>query len=67
MLPSLVESEDFDPRKRYVRAQSYADSIWKRWLDEYVPAVNRRSEWSEAAADELKTSDLVWLAEDLSP
>ena len=67
MLPSLVESDDFDHRKRYVRAQSYADSIWKRWLDEYVPALNRRSKWSKCASDELKTGDLVWLAKDSSP
>ena len=52
MLRSLVENEDFDHRKRYVRAQSYADSIWKRWLDEYVPALSHRSKWSKAAADE---------------
>ena len=67
MLPSLVECDDFDHRKRYVRAQSYADSIWKRWLDEYVPALNRRSKWSKSASDELKTGDLVWLAEHSSP
>ncbi|XP_075243888.1 uncharacterized protein LOC142338139 [Convolutriloba macropyga] len=67
MLPSLVESDDFDHRKRYVRAQSNADSIWKRWLDEYVPALSRRSKWSKSASDELKTGDLVWLTEDSSP
>ena len=67
MLPSLVESEDFDHRKWYLRAQSYADSIWKRWLDEYVPALNRYSKWSKATADELKTGDLEWLAKDSSP
>ena len=67
MLRSLVENEDFDHRKRYVRAQSYADSNWKRWLDEYVPALSHRSKWSKAAADELKTGDLIWLAKDSSP
>ena len=67
MLPSIVECEDFDHRKRYVRAQPYADSIWKRWLDEYVQALNQRSKWSKAAADELKTGDVVWLAENSSP
>ena len=68
MLPSLVESEDFDHRKRYVGAQSYAESIWKRWLDEYVPALNRRNKLSKSASeDKLKTGDLVWLAKDSSP
>ena len=36
-------------------------------MDEYVPALNRRSKWSKSASDELKTRDLVWLAEELSP
>ena len=67
MLPSLVENENFDRRKRYVRALSYADSFWKPWLNEYVPALNRRSKWPKAAADELKTGDLVWITENLSP
>ena len=67
MLPSLVESEDFDHRKRYVRAQSYADSIWNRWLHGYVPALNPRSKWAKAAADELKSGDLVRLAKDSFP
>ena len=67
MLPSLVEREDFDHRKRYVRPQSYADSIQKLWLDEYVPALNRRSKWSKSDSDELKRGDLVWLAKVSSP
>ena len=67
MLPSLVESENFDHRKRYVRAQSYADSIWKRWLNEYVPALNRRCKWSKSTSDGLKTGALVLLADDSSP
>ena len=36
-------------------------------MDEYVPALNRRSKWSKSTSDELKTGDLVWLAEDTSP
>ena len=66
MVPPLDESDNFDHRKLYVRAQSYVDSIWKRWLDECVPAVNRRSKWSTAAAMDLMSGDLVWLAEDSS-
>ena len=28
--------ENFEYKKRYVQAQSYANSIWSRWLREYV-------------------------------
>ena len=42
-IPSIVGVDEFDHRKRYARAQSYANAIWARWLKEYVPALNRRS------------------------
>ena len=32
--PSLLLGENFDHKKRYVRAQSYANAIWSRWLRE---------------------------------
>ena len=40
--PSLLPGEHFDLKKRYVRAQSYANAIWSRWLREYVPSLNKR-------------------------
>ena len=64
-VPSLLSEEDFDHRKKYVRAQCYADSIWKKWLAEYVPNLNRRSKWSTPANTELKSGDLVWVADEL--
>ena len=30
--PSLSFQEHFDHRKQYIRAQSYANAIWSRWL-----------------------------------
>ena len=43
--PSLSFQEHFDHRKQYIRAQSYANAIWSRWLRDYVPALNKRSKW----------------------
>ena len=40
-IPSLVGRNEFDHRKRYARAQSYANAIWSRWIREYVPNVDR--------------------------
>ena len=56
---SIVGVDEFDHRKRYSRAQSYANAIWARWLKEYVPALNRRSKWQTPAEQHLKVGDLV--------
>ena len=62
-VPSLLSEEDFDHRKRYVRAQCYVESIWKMWLAEFVPNLNRRSKWSTLAKTELKSGHILWVAD----
>ena len=42
-LPSIIGVDEFDHRKRYARAQSYANAIWSRWIKAYVPTLNRSS------------------------
>ena len=66
MVLSYIEIGPINHRRRYVRAQSYADLIWKRWLHQFVPALNCRTKWSTAAADVLKTGGLLWPTEDAS-
>ena len=66
-LPSFASCIDFDHRKRYARAQSYANAIWSRWLAEFVPLLNRRSKWSTPPAESLKFGDLVWIADESAP
>ena len=41
--PPLDFEQNFNNRKRYSRAQSYANAIWTRWLREYVPMLNKRA------------------------
>ena len=53
--PSLLPGEHFDHKKRYVRAQSYANAIWSRWLREYVPSLNKRVKWHTHFDSTLKT------------
>ena len=48
-IPSVVGNNEFDHRKRYARAQSYANAIWSRWIREYVPTLNRRCKWQTPA------------------
>ena len=66
VLPSHQQA-DIDHRKCYARAQAYSDTIWYRWLREYVPTLNRRSKWSSHSNRDLKTGDLVWIVEPTSP
>ena len=46
-----------------MRAQSYANTIWSRWLREYVPSLNKRVKWHTDSDSTLKTVDLVWVIE----
>ena len=66
-IPSVVGNNELDHRKRYARAQSYANAIWSRWIKEYVPTLNRRSKWQTPAEQHLKTGDLVWIVEETNP
>ena len=66
-IPSIVGNNEFDHRKRYARAQSYANTIWSRWIRECVPKLNRRSNWQTPAVQHLKTGDLVWIVEETNP
>ena len=63
-IPSVVGNNEFDYRKRYARAQPYANAIWSRWIREYVPTLNRRSKWQTPAEQHLKTGDLVGIVEE---
>ena len=51
----------------YARAQAYANEIWKRWLKEYVPALNSGSKWRTQPTGVLKNGDLVWIVDDDNP
>ena len=66
-IPSVFGNNELDHRKRYARAQSYANAIWSRWNKEYVPTLNRRSKWQTPAEQHLKTGDLVWIVEETNP
>ena len=61
-LPSLTLIDDFNHRKRYARAQAYANAIWKRWLKDYLPLLNQPFfKWKFPSDEMLKTGDLVWI------
>ena len=51
-------------RKIFKSSQAYADMIWKRWTNEYLPQWNSRSEWFSKQEENISVGDLVWLVED---
>ena len=66
-LPPAVSNSDPNLRKRYTKAQAYANGIWSRWLSEYVTSLHKRSKWHSSSATELKSGDLVWIADGTNP
>ena len=50
-----------------MQAQAYANAIWSRWLQEYVPSLNKRTKWNIPSPEKLRTGDLVWIWESNSP
>ena len=49
-------------RKMFRLCQAYADMIWKRWVAEYPPQNNVRTQWSKHKAN-VEAGDLVWLVD----
>ena len=64
--PGLFVREDLYRRKQWRRAQFLADCFWKRWLREYVPALQQRQKWVREKGN-LKVNDLVMLVDENSP
>lgn len=49
-------------RSSYQRSQFLSDAIWKRWLKEYFPTLNKRSKWFSDGKP-VQVGDLVYVAE----
>ena len=65
--PSLSFEKNFDHKKRFDRAQSYANAIWTRWMREFIPSLNRRAKWHNQSEFKMKAGDLVWVIEPDTP
>lgn len=50
-------------RDSYKRSQVLADRLWKRWLAEYLPHINRRTKWHSEQAP-LEVGEVVFIADD---
>ena len=62
--PFIPNSEVYSNHRKLFRScQASADIIWRRWVREYLPQNNVRSQWNKSQANS-EVGDLVWLIED---
>ncbi|XP_062703537.1 uncharacterized protein LOC134285991 [Aedes albopictus] len=60
-VPKTDEGEAL--RDLYKRSQALTDRLWKRWVAEYVPAINQRTRW-HAEVQPISQGDLVHIADE---
>ena len=62
-IPFIPNAEIYsNHRKMFRSCQAYADMIWKRWVTEYLPQNNVRTQWNKSEAN-VQVGDLVWLVD----
>ena len=62
-VPFLPNAEIYsNHRKMFRSCQAYADMICKRWVSEYLPQNNVKTQWNKSEAN-VQVRDLVWLVD----
>jgi len=61
--PGIFVSQDNYSRQRWRQVQYMADIFCKRWMQEYLPLLQRRSKWVSETRD-FRSGDVVLLVED---
>ena len=61
--PGVFVKDDSFSRKRWRKVQFLADHYWKRWIQEYLPTLQKRSKWVKSRRN-VQIGDLVLIAED---
>ena len=67
-IPPIVFEETDKPLSfnSWKEVQKVSNHFWKRFLKEYLPALDRRQKWNKATSP-LKVNDIVWLLQDVTP
>ena len=64
--PGSFVTEDIFVRKKWRQVQILADHFWKRWLKEYIPALQERQKWQRPRRN-AEVGDLVLLVDESLP
>ena len=64
--PGSFVKEDIFVRKKWRQVQIFADHFWKRWLKEYMPALQERQKWQRPRRN-AEVGDLVLLMDECLP
>lgn len=65
LAPGLFEKEDCQ-RKQWRIAQDLTNQFWKKWIDNYLPELTRRTKWF-TNVKELEVGDIVLIVESSTP
>lgn len=64
--PGVFVDEDIYHRKKWRQTQILADHFWKRWLREYIPALQERQKWNRIRRN-AEVGDIVLLIDHSIP
>ena len=63
----VVKPDDFNHRRVFRQSQSHLSWIWKRWMHEYVPQLQKRHKWFSDSNCNICVGSLVWIVDNGSP
>ena len=64
--PGEFQEKEINSRRRWRQAQVIADHFWRRWRQEYLPTLIKRSKWLQDQAN-LKVGQVVLVADAVAP
>lgn len=64
--PGQFNPKDVYARRKWRQVQYIADTFWKRWVREYLPALQERQRWLQPKRS-LQVGDVVLVADNTAP
>ena len=57
----LQTGKTVNNRRALNASEQFCNSIWKRWMEEYLSQLQQRSKWKSASGKEPRLGDVVWI------
>ncbi|XP_033627235.1 uncharacterized protein LOC117290093 [Asterias rubens] len=64
--PGIFDKKDLYGRRRWRQVQYMADVFWRRWIREYLPALQERQKWSKPQRN-VQVDDMVLVVDNDLP